>query len=571
MHVLATAGHVDHGKSTLVRALTGSDPDRLAEEKRRGLTIRLGYCWTELDPVGEVAFVDVPGHDRFLPTTLSGLGPAPAVLFVVAADDPWMPQAAEHLAALDALGVRHGVLAVTRADLADPGPALATARAQLAGTGLAGAPAVAVSGRTGQGLAELRAALGAMLAAIPAPDPATPARLWADRSFHLRGSGTIVTGTLPAGTIAVGDRLVTDAVEVRVRGIQALSSDTDRVVGPARVALDLGGGVGRSVAEGSVLVAPEAYRWTSEIDVRLRGDGDPPRGPLLHIGALACAVHVRPLGNGYARLGLERPLPLRAGDRAILRDPGDRRMWGVAVLDPDPVPLRRRGAAGRHATALAGFDGGMAAPLRVRGAARRSELARSGFADDLDAAAGDEWLLDPARASELAARLTELVTAAGVDGISPADAARRLGLPDPVLLRALPGPAPIERGGRLVAGIGLGEAESRALAALAAELADEPFAAPDADRLRELGIDDAMLARLARAGRLVRPAPGIALGPGAVNEAVSRLAELPQPFTASEARRALGTSRRVALPLLDHLDRSGRTVRLPDDRRRLRT
>ncbi|MEE2034926.1 GTP-binding protein, partial [Rhodococcus chondri] len=136
MHVVATAGHVDHGKSTLVRALTGTDPDRLAEEQRRGLTIELGYCWTSWPEVGEVAFVDVPGHERFLTTMLAGVGPVPAALLVVAADDPWMPQAAEHLAALDALGVRHAVVAVTRADLADPGVAAARAADEVARTGL---------------------------------------------------------------------------------------------------------------------------------------------------------------------------------------------------------------------------------------------------------------------------------------------------------------------------------------------------------------------------------------------------------------------------------------------------
>ena len=159
MHVVATAGHVDHGKSTLVEALTGQQPDRLADERRRGLSIELGYCWTRLAGVGDVAFVDVPGHERFVTTMLAGVGPVPAAMLVVAADDPWMPQAAEHLAALDALDVRHGVLVVTRADLADPAPALARARAELASTSLRDAPAVVVSGRTGQGLPELRAAL----------------------------------------------------------------------------------------------------------------------------------------------------------------------------------------------------------------------------------------------------------------------------------------------------------------------------------------------------------------------------------------------------------------------------
>ena len=201
MHVVATAGHVDHGKSTLVRALTGQDPDRLEEEHRRGLSIVLGYCWTDLDPVGDVAFVDVPGHERFLSTTLAGLGPVSAALLVVAADDPWMPQTAEHLAALDALGVRHGVLAVTRCDLADPAPALARAVDEVSRTSLRGAPAVVVSGRTGSGLEELRTALGSVLAAMPVPDSDADVRLWVDRAFHVRGAGTVVTGTLPAGTL----------------------------------------------------------------------------------------------------------------------------------------------------------------------------------------------------------------------------------------------------------------------------------------------------------------------------------------------------------------------------------
>ena len=148
MHVGATAGHVDHGKSSLVRALTGTDPDRLAAEKERGLTIELGYGWTSLPDGERLAFVDVPGHERFLTTMLAGVGPVPAVLLVVAADDPWMPQAAEHLAALHALGVEHGVVAVTRADLADPGPAARRAEEEVRRTSLRGAPVVPVSAAT---------------------------------------------------------------------------------------------------------------------------------------------------------------------------------------------------------------------------------------------------------------------------------------------------------------------------------------------------------------------------------------------------------------------------------------
>src|SRR4051794_7964783 len=164
-------------------------PDRLADEQRRGLSIELGYCWTSLDPVGEVAFVDVPGHERFVTTMLSGVGPVPVVMLVVAADDPWMPQAAEHLAALDALGVAHGLLVVTRADLADPAPALRRARAEVDATTLLGIPSVVVSGRTGAGLDELRSTLAGVLASVPAPDPAADVRLWVDRRFHVRGAG----------------------------------------------------------------------------------------------------------------------------------------------------------------------------------------------------------------------------------------------------------------------------------------------------------------------------------------------------------------------------------------------
>src|SRR5690606_3559853 len=225
MHVVATAGHVDHGKSALVRALTGTEPDRLAEERRRGLSIQLGYAWTTLPGAGEVAFVDVPGHERFISTTLAGLGPVPAVLFVVAADDPWMPQAAEHLAALDALGVEHGVLAVTRADLADPGPARERALAELAATSLRGVPAVAVSARTGGGLDELRAALARMVSALPAPPADAAVGLWVDRSFTVAGAGTVVTGTLPAGRVAPGDRLASAGTEHRVRAVQSLGRD----------------------------------------------------------------------------------------------------------------------------------------------------------------------------------------------------------------------------------------------------------------------------------------------------------------------------------------------------------
>ena len=230
MHVIATAGHVDHGKSTLVRALTGMEPDRWAEERRRGLTIDLGYAWTTL-PSGEtLAFVDVPGHQRFIANTLAGIGPAPAVLFVVAADQGWRQQSEEHLGAIKALAITHGLLAITRCDLGDPGPTMIEALEILAGSSLGEVEAVAVSGSTGAGLDQLRAALGRLVARLPAPVDSGRVRLWIDRAFTIRGSGVVVTGTLGAGRLRAGDELQLRDRIVRVRGLQCLGQPMHRRV-----------------------------------------------------------------------------------------------------------------------------------------------------------------------------------------------------------------------------------------------------------------------------------------------------------------------------------------------------
>jgi selenocysteine-specific elongation factor len=586
VHVVATAGHVDHGKSTLVQALTGTDPDRLEEEHRRGLTIQLGYCWTELAGIGDVAFVDVPGHERFVATMLSGIGPVPAVMFVVAADDPWMPQAAEHLAALDALGVTHGVVAVTRSDLTDPGAAARRASEELARTSLAGSPVIPVSGRTGLGLDDLRSALASMLAAVPPPDPDADVRLWVDRRFTVRGAGTVVTGTLPAGTVRRGDVMEYDGRPVRVRGVQSLERPVDSAHGVARVALNLVGEGLDDLERGDPLLTPGVWQRTEVVDVRLRStDGaPPPESPLLHIGATSVSTHCRPLGDDLVRLVLDRPLPLRVGDRALLRDPGDRRVWGLQVLDPAPPRLDRRGAAVRRAAALAGHTGepDLADEVERRGLVPVDLLRHIGVPVETSplvetpgsmvSAAG--WLMSAERAEAAARAVEDAVREHDRanplhPGVSLTELAERVDLPAPELVAAVVRP-PL----RVVNGVVVGEqratlppAVEKALDALADDLTDAPFAAPTADRLRELGLDNKTVAAAVKAGRLLRPAPGIVLLPGADRQAVAWLAELPQPFTASEARARLGTSRRVVLPLLDHLDRSGLTRRLPDDRR----
>jgi selenocysteine-specific elongation factor len=585
VHVIATAGHVDHGKSTLVRALTGSDPDRLEEEHRRGLSIELGYVWTSLPPVGDVAFVDVPGHERFVSTMLAGVGPVPAVLFVVAADDPWMPQAAEHLAALDALGVAHGVVAVSRSDLADPGPATARVRAELESTSLRAAPVLPVSGHTGAGLDELRARLVEMVEHLPPPAPDADVRLWVDRRFTVKGAGTVVTGTLPSGTVRVGDTLSTGTATVRVRGVQSLERPQESATGVARVALNLTGEDLRGIDRGTALTTPDAWHHTDVLDVRVTKEAGaralPPERPLLHIGATSVGTHCRPLSDDLVRLRLDRPLPLRIGDRALLRDPGSRQLWGAAVLDPAPPRLRRRGAAGLRARALADARGvDLAREVARRGLVSAGLLRRMGVAVDDEAlrATGallaDGWLMSEERATSVAVQVGRAVAeherqSPLAGGLPLSVLAERLGLPSVELVRAVVRPPLRVDSGRVTSGRAavLPEGVQRAVEAVRRDLEEDPFAAPTADRLREVGLDNTGAAAAAKTGLLLRPAPGIVLLPGADLLAAKWLAELPQPFTTSEARVRLRTSRRVVLPLLAHLDKAGLTRRLPDDRR----
>ena len=324
MHVIATAGHVDHGKSALLRALTGMEPDRWAEEQRRGLTIDLGYAWMRLASGEQLAFVDVPGHARFIPNMLAGVGPVPAVLFVVAADGGWMPQSAEHLAAIDALGISRGLLAVTRADLADPGPAMAQAAAQIRRSSLGSVRAVAVSAVTGAGLTELVSALGELAGSLPPADPAAPVRIWVDRAFSITGSGTVVTGTLPAGRVSRGDELLlTPSLRpVRIRGLQSLGANAAALTGVARAALNLRGIDRSDVTRGMALIQPGRWALARQVDVRIassgqRGgqpDGDPlPATITVHVGSARTPARVRTLGGGLARLLLARPAAAARG------------------------------------------------------------------------------------------------------------------------------------------------------------------------------------------------------------------------------------------------------------------
>ncbi len=604
MYVVATAGHVDHGKSTLVRALTGMEPDRYEEERRRGLTIDLGYAWTRLGD-DDLAFVDVPGHERFIATMLAGLGPSPAVMFVVAADEGWRRQSGEHLAAISALGLRHGLLVVTRSDLADPTETVEDSLRRIARSTLGEVESVVVSGRTGEGLDSLRAALLRLVHRLPSPRTDGRVRLWLDRSFVIRGAGTVVTGTLDAGRLAVGDELRLRERGVHVRGLQSLEIVRQQVDGVARVAVNLRGIGSDEIGRGDALLTPSSWRQTTRLDVRrtpdplagpdgLHGlggqarpdglDGELPRYLIAHIGTAAVPVRVRHLDDDMYRLTLDRPLPVESGDRLVLRDPGRHTITaGAIVLDADPPDLRRRGAAAARARelrrALVGDHVLLRSRLSTAGALRtdslaeseRTALARTG------ARAVDGWLIDPDRWSAWRSLLSDAVAGRvrdnPVDGRLSLDAARHLvDAPDRGIVAALAADAGLKvtTGWIVPDRAVLDDRVERGLDLLERRLADSPFDAPERPELDAWGLGVADLAAAERLGRIIRLAPDLVLLPTGPALAMRTLSALPQPFTTSQARQALGTTRRVAIPLLEHLDRRGWTQRLDAGHRQVR-
>jgi selenocysteine-specific elongation factor len=585
VYVVATAGHVDHGKSTLVRALTGIEPDRWEQERRRGLTIDLGYAWTTLPSGEDLAFVDVPGHERFIGNMLAGLGPAPAVMLVVAADEGWKPQSSEHLAAIDALGVRHGLLVVTRADLADPEDALAQARARIARSSLASVETAVVSARTGTGLDDLRAALERLVTGLPPADTRARMRLWVDRSFSVRGSGTVVTGTLGQGLIRVGDTVTVHAAGGRahpavVRGLQSLEQPRDSVAATARVAVNLRGVSVDDVRRGDLLLTPDAWHLTETLDLRLSPDGDRlPAHVMVHAGTVAVDARLRPLGAAAARLTLPSPLPIAAGDRLILRDPGTRRIAGALVVDADPPQLTRRGAASRRGVDVSAMDGipGLGPEVERRGAMTVADARALGIpVPDGDRPAETVvrqggWLVADSAWTRWQADLVVAVEARAsrepLDPTMTLEAARAaVGAPDRAMIPELARAAGLElRSG----GVGLpgqaavlGPHAELGLRGIEERLAEHPFASPEQRELGAAGLGPREIAAAVRAGRLMRLPDDVLLQPGAPARAMRVLASLPQPFTTSEARVALDSTRRTVIPLLEHLDSRGWTRRV---------
>lgn len=594
MFVVATAGHVDHGKSTLARALTGMEPDRWEEEKRRGLTIDLGFVWTRLPSGADVAFVDVPGHERFLGNMLAGIGPASVVLFVVAADEGWQAQSTDHRDAIAALGISHGLVALTRADRADVARRLeveADVRRQLHGTALTDAPILTVSAKTGEGIDELRAALDEILAAAPSPDIEQRVRLWVDRSFSVKGAGTVVTGTLAAGTLRVGDSLellnASGTALVEVRGLHSENTAVEAATPVTRVAVNLRGTDAEAISRGDALLSPSTWRQAELFDVR-RTSGDAldaiAQDLVAHTGTAGVEAHVRPLSADFARIRLSQPLALELGDRFVLRGPGARHVLaGVEIVDLNPPQLQRRGAAARWAEQLAGQQDykSPALTLQQRGYALIEDLRRDGYTVDAPPAgviAFSKWWITAAQVGQWKQLLSSAVAdhaAANPLAVGlPRGAARdALGLSEDALLNLAVAAAKLEsvegaiRMPGAVASLGAAE---EGVAKLEQLLHKEPFAAPEAADLKDLRLGSKELAAAERAGRILRLKDGVVLLPSAVAEARTRLQSIDQPFSTSQARQALETTRRVAIPLLEYLDEKGVTRRLDGAQRELR-
>ena len=612
IRVIGTAGHVDHGKSTLIRALTGIDPDRLREEQERGMTIDLGFAWLTLPGGADVGIVDVPGHQDFIRNMLAGVGGIDAVVLVIAADEGVMPQTREHLAILELLGIDRGVVALTKRDLVDDEWAALVhdeVRSALIGTPLLSAPIVEVSATTKRGLDELLVALADVLGAAPQRRDLSRPRLPIDRAFTMTGFGTVVTGTLADGTLRVGDEIEISPAGLRgrIRGLQTHRRPIDEARPGSRVAVNLSGIERDALARGMVLVRPGTLATTSVIGVRISLLEDV-SGPLehedavrVHIGTAESMARAAVLegdriaagGSGWTQLRLATPLAVAVGDRLVIRRPSpSETLGGGTVADvsgertrtrADAVSaLERRSAPSPEDRLLASFD----VPRSPADAGERSGLdagARDTAYASLIADGRAVALADAAVSREvfgaIAARVertlamthrtSPLRVGASREEVRSALAPKRYAA---LIARLVADGRIVERGSALALPghrpTLTPEQETRWLIARDA-LAREPLQPPSAATLqRDHGIDLELLVALAERGDVVRVgADGVFL-PDAVERFGSAIiaALATAPITVARARDLTGSSRKLVVPLLQFLDDHGVTRRVGDDR-----
>jgi selenocysteine-specific elongation factor len=594
--VIGTAGHIDHGKTALLRALTGIDADRLPEEQRRGMTIDVGYAHAALPSGAALDFVDVPGHDRLVGNMLVGAGEIDAVLLVVAADDGPRAQTIEHLALLDSLGIQTGLAIVTKTDVVRPertAEVVQVVGRLLAGTSLAGSPVVAVSSVTGDGIDGLRVALadlatraGSTARVGPA---ATGSRLAIDRVFSIKGRGVVVTGTLRGRPLARGAtlRLVPGDRSVRVREVQVHGA-TVEAAGPGRTALNLAGIEAPELRRGLVLTDDAAVVASDRILVRLAATLPDRARARIHLGTAAADATVGrsgrdaldlPDGTSAAILRCSVPMAVATGDRLVLRTSGTDRIVGAVVLDPLPargVSRRRQTSerVARLAAAVAAHDAGAieATRLDLHGIIVLGAGADSGpilIAVDVEAAVRGDILaaVDPAveltEARAVAARALRRTVTIGRSAASEAGTA---------LLDRLVTDGRLERDGAHVRRPGtsrsipaddraLGVAMDRLERSLAVAAPPPLAAAADAAACPSHGIRE-----LERAGRIVVLEPDLAYATSTYRQIAATALEAARrgPLTPASLRDATGTSRRYVMAILADLDRRGILRRTPD-------
>jgi len=617
--VVGTAGHIDHGKSTLVKALTQIDPDRLEEEKRRGMTIDLGFAYLQLPSGRRVGIVDVPGHQRFLKNMLAGVHGMDAVLLVIAADEGPMPQTREHLAIIDLLEIDRGLVVLTKVDLvAEDWLKLVRedVTGLLRGTSLQRAPIISVSSATGQGLDQLRAALDAELAeATPRPDVGRP-RLPVDRSFAMSGFGTVVTGTLVGGALRQGAELAVlpAGKRVRIRGLQQHNQSVEEARPGSRTAVNLSGLTHSQVRRGYVLAVPGTLAGSRRLDARLVVLPDAGQ-PLRHRQQLLMyhetaevmvelslleAEELQPGQTALAQLFAAGPVVAMDGDRFILRVPSPpATVAGGLIIDRAPRRHRRRDPAVLEDLALREHADPATAVVLELGKhpwglpdaelADRLALPAAGLADVIGPLAqagavrrlGNIWMTR-ARWDAVVSRVTGVLRTYHLAhplrrGMPREEMRSRGGIPADVyggaLAALIDDGIVTERAGEVAAAghaQGLRPEQEAAVGGFVAELELQPFnPPPPTDLMRRHSLAPALLEYLVAEGRVVRVNDDTVFARSAYDDAVSRLrAHLTEhrTLTVAAARDLLGSSRRYVLPLLEWLDAQKITRRVGDDR-----
>jgi selenocysteine-specific elongation factor len=605
--VIGTAGHIDHGKSTLITALTGIDPDRLAEEKRRGMTIDLGFAHLRLPSGLELGIVDVPGHARFIRNMLAGTHGLDAVMLVIAADEGVMPQTREHLEIIDLLDVRHGVVVLSKVDLVDGewlGLVTSEVLATLKGTSLEGAPVITFSAVSGAGKSELIAALDALFEETASrPDLDRP-RLPIDRVFTMTGFGTVVTGTLVDGMLTVGEELevVPAGRLARVRGLQQHNRQVESASPGSRVAANLAGVEKDQLARGDVLARPKTLGATRRIDATVRVLASAPQplahgvDLLLHTGTseVGCRVivlegdRIAPGEQGWVQLYLERPIAAAAQDRFILRIPSpSATIAGGRFVDVSPRKHSRQDSVVRESLERRVAGDVLQEELRKypRGVTVAG-LLKATMAPEADVAAlqarrAGEWLFDFEAWQDISGRATrELEAYHGAhplrEGMGREELRSRLGVAPgafPSIVEGLSEEGRVaERDGFLALPGHRVElhADSAAAAPLLELLGRQPLAPPSlSEATRQAGANAEVVRALAQRGDIVRVGDDVAFTKHAYETAVAMVREIISDsgsVTVAQLRDRMGASRRPVLALLEHLDSQRVTRRVGDAR-----